>query len=76
MFVGQNRLARVLMTRLADRQFRQFILDLQLFALQLVQSFFVGVGMELFFLDFLLDRLVAALEFDDMTLQGHAKPPF
>jgi hypothetical protein len=57
-----------LMTRFADRQFRQLILDLQFFALQLVQSFFITVGMELFFFDFLLDRLVAALEFDDMTL--------
>jgi hypothetical protein len=61
-------LALELMTRFVDRQFRQFILDLQFFALQLVQSFFITVGMELFFFDFLLDRLVAALEFDDMTL--------
>jgi|LakMenEpi03Oct11_1017367.scaffolds.fasta_scaffold24954_1 hypothetical protein len=61
-------LALELMTRFADRQFRQLILDLQFFALQLVQSFLITVGMELFFFNFLVDRLVTALEFDDMTL--------
>jgi hypothetical protein len=31
--------------------------------------------MQLFLLDLLFERVMAALEFDDMTLQGHAKPP-
>jgi hypothetical protein len=56
------------MSRFADRQFGELVLDLQLLALQLDDFRLVGVGVELFFLDFLLERLVAALEFDDMAL--------
>jgi hypothetical protein len=57
-----------LVTRLRGFQLRQLVLDLKLFAFQLVQALIVGARMELFFLDFLLDRLMTTLEFDNMTL--------
>ena len=49
-------------------QFGEFVLDQQFLALELQYLRLVGVGVNLFLLDFLLERLVAALEFDDMTL--------
>jgi hypothetical protein len=63
------------MSRFANRQFDELVLDLQLFALEFQNLQFVRLGMQLFLLDLLFERVMAALEFDDMTLQGHAKPP-
>jgi hypothetical protein len=63
------------MSRFANRQFDELVLDLQLFALEFQDLQFVRLGMQLFLLDLLFERVMAALEFDDMTLQGHAKPP-
>jgi hypothetical protein len=63
------------MARFARLQFQQFILDLQFFALQFEDLAIILPRMMLLSGDFFLERLVATLEFDDMTLQGHAKPP-
>jgi hypothetical protein len=63
------------MSRFANRQFDELVLDLQLFALEFQNLQFVRLGMQLFLLDLLFERVMAALEFEDMTLQGHAKPP-
>jgi hypothetical protein len=63
------------MSRFANRQFDELVLDLQLFALEFQDLQFVRLGMQLFLLDLLFERVMAALEFDDMALQGHAKPP-
>jgi hypothetical protein len=62
--------------RLVFNQFRDFVLDLQLFALELQDFQLVADFMVLFLLNFFLERLVPALQFNDMTLQGHANPPF
>ena len=51
-----------------ERHVGNRVLDQQLLALELQDLRLVGVGVELLFLDFLFQRLVATLEFDDMTL--------
>jgi hypothetical protein len=63
------------MARFAYRQFGELVLNQQFFALEFRYFQFVRVGVQLFLLDLLLKRLVTALEFDDVALQGHAKPP-
>jgi hypothetical protein len=66
--VGKTDVDLWLVTRLSSFKLRQLVLDLEFFALELVDTLLICAGMKLFFLDFLLDRLVATLEFDNMTL--------
>jgi hypothetical protein len=68
--------ACALMVGLTHPEFQQLILDLKFLALQFKDATIILPRMMLLFGDFFLERLVATLEFDDMTLQGHAKPPF
>ncbi len=56
------------MACLTSFELGQFVLDLKFFAFQFVDALFVGARMKQFFLYFLLDRLVATLEFNNMTL--------
>jgi len=57
-----------LFTQLVD-----FVLEQQLPSLQFVQFELIDRGVELLLLDFSLQRQVAALEFGEMALQGHAQ---
>lgn len=53
--------------------FCDFVLEEQFASLQFMQFELVYGGMELFLLDFPLQRHVAAFEFGEMAMQGHAQ---
>ena len=57
-------------------QLLDFVLQVQFPAFQFPELQVVCRGMEEFRLDFLLDRLMAPLEFSEMALQGHSTNPF
>ncbi len=50
------------MSRFANRQFDELVLDLQLFALEFQNLQFVRLGMQLFLLDLLLMPLVKKMD--------------
>jgi hypothetical protein len=54
-------------------EFGYFVLELKLASLEFVQFEIVRSGERLFLLDFPLQRLVAAFEFGEMGLHGHAQ---
>jgi hypothetical protein len=56
-------------------KFGHLVLQLQFFSLEFNNSRIVRRWVVLLFLDFLLERLMAALEFDNVALQGHQQPP-
>jgi hypothetical protein len=56
------------MQRFVASEFGEFVLDLQLFTLELQELLLVGGGMMLSLFDFPLQSFVTALKFDNMTL--------
>jgi hypothetical protein len=56
-------------------QFFDFVLQKQLLALELQQFDVIARLMRAHFRKLLFQSFVAALEFDNMAFQGHAKPP-